>query len=42
MQIEKFEPDGTWIMPEMRFNKFPALFVDLRVEISRSALDTNV
>ena len=36
MQTEKFQPEGKWIMPSMRFNEFPALSNDPRVGISRS------
>ena len=25
MQTEKFQPEGTWIMPDTRFSEFPAL-----------------
>ena len=31
MQTEKFQPEGKQIMPEMKLNEFPALFVDPRV-----------
>ena len=27
--MEKFQPEGKWIMPESRFSAFPALSVDL-------------
>ena len=40
MQTE-IPTEGTGIMREMRFNKFPALSVDPRVEISRSASETD-
>ena len=30
MKTEKSQPDGKWIMPEMRFTEFPALSVDPR------------
>ena len=33
---------GLRTMPETRFTNFPALCVDQRVEISRSALETDV
>ena len=46
MQIEKSQPDGKpdgkWIMPETRFRHFPALSVDLRFKVSRSASEINV
>ena len=48
MQTEKSQPnreiltEGKQIMPEMRFTPFPALSVDPRVGISRSALKTNI
>ena len=35
MQIEKSQPEGKQIMPEMRFTKFPALSIDPRVGISQ-------
>ena len=41
MQTEKSQPEGKWIMPETRFTKFLALSVDPRVEISRSASETD-
>ena len=41
MQTEKTQPEGKQIMLEMRFTKFPALSVDPRVGISRSASETN-
>ena len=37
MQTEKSQPEGTRIMPETRFTEYPALPIDLRVGISRSA-----
>ena len=37
IQAEKSQPEGEWIMPDTRFTEFPALFVDPRVRISRSA-----
>ena len=42
MQTEKSQPKGKWIMPETRFTEFPALSVDPRVWISRSASETDV
>ena len=42
MQTEKSQPEGKLIMPETRFTSFPALFVDPRVGISRSAAETDV
>ena len=42
MQTEKSQPEGKRIMPETRFTVFPALSVDSRVGISRSALETDV
>ena len=42
MQKEKSQPEGKRIMPETRFTEFPALSVDPRVGISRSASETNV
>ena len=41
MQIEKSQPEGTRIKPEARFTEFPALSVDPRVGISRSASETD-
>ena len=41
MQIEKSQPDGKWIKPETMFTEFPALSIDPRVGISRSALETS-
>ena len=38
---EKSQPEGKRIMPQTRFTEFPALFVDPRVGIFRSALETN-
>ena len=40
MQTEKSQPEGKQIMPNTRF-EFPALSVDQRVEISRSASETD-
>ena len=42
MQIEKSQPEGERIMLETRFTEFPALSVDPRVGISRSAPETDV
>ena len=42
MQTEKYQPEGKRIMPETRLTEFPALSVDPRVEISRSASETDV
>ena len=42
MQIEKSQPEGEWIMLEMRFTKFPALSINLRVGISLPALEIDV
>ena len=41
MQTEKSQPEGKRIMPETRFTEFPALSVDPRVGISRSASGTD-
>ena len=41
-QTEKNQPEGKRIMPETRVPEFPALSVDPRVGISRSASETNV
>ena len=41
MQTEKSKPEGKRIMPETRFTDFPALSVDSRVGISRSASKTD-
>ena len=41
MQTEKFQPEGKRMMPETRFTSFPALSVDPRVGISRSASKTD-
>ena len=41
MQTKKSQLEGTRIMPETKFTKFPALSVDLRVGISRSASETD-
>ena len=45
MKTEKFQPEGKRdkrIMPETRFTVFPALSVDPRVGISRSAFEIDV
>ena len=41
MQAEKSQPEGKRIMPQTRFTEFPALSVDPRVGISRSASETD-
>ena len=41
MQIEKLQPEGKRIVPETRFTVFPALSVDPRVGIYRSASETD-
>ena len=41
MQTEKSQFEGERIMPETRFTEFPALSVDSRVGISRSASETD-
>ena len=41
-QVEKSQPEGKRNMSETRFSKFPALSVDPRVGISRSASETDV
>ena len=41
MQTKKSQPEGKRIMSEMRFTEFPALSVDLRVGISRSASESD-
>ena len=41
-EAEKSEPKGKRIMPETSFTEFPALSVDPRVGISRSASETDV
>ena len=41
MQTEKFQPEGKRIMPETRFNEFPALSVNPRFGISRSPSETD-
>ena len=42
METEKSQPEGKRKMPGTRFNEFPALSVDPRVEISRSASETGL
>ena len=42
MQTEKSQPEGKRLMPETRFTEFPALSIDPRVVISRSASETDV
>ena len=41
MQSEKSKPEGKLIILETRFTKFPALSIDPRVGISRSASETD-
>ena len=41
MQTEKSLPEGKRIMPKTRFTECPALSVDSRVGISRSASEAN-
>ena len=41
MQTKKSQPEGKRIMPETRFTSFPALYVDPKVGISQSALETD-
>ena len=41
MQSKKFQPEGKQIMPETRFTMFPAISVNLRVGMSRSASETD-
>ena len=41
MKTAKSQPEGERMMPETRFTEFPALSVDLRVGISRSASETD-
>ena len=41
IQTEKSQPEGKWIMPEMRFTEFPELSADPRVGISQSASETD-
>ena len=42
MQTKKSQPSGQRIMSETRFTEFPALSVDPRVWISRSASETDI
>ena len=42
MQIEKSQPKGKRIMPELRFTLFPALSIDPRIRISRSVSEFDV
>ena len=42
MLAEKTQPEGEPIMPEKMFTEFPALSVDPRIAISRSASETDV
>ena len=42
MQTEISQPEGKRIMPETKFTEFPALFVDPRVGVSRSASETDI
>ena len=42
MQTEKSQTEGKRIMPQTRFTEFPALSVDPKVGISRSASETDV
>ena len=41
-QTETSQPEGKRIIPERKFTEFPALPVDPRVLISRSASETDV
>ena len=41
MQTKKSQPEGQQIMPEMRFTEFPALSVDPRSRMSRSASEAD-
>ena len=41
MQTEKSQPNAKQIKPETRFTEFPALSINLRVGISRSASETD-
>ena len=40
MQIENSQPESKRIMPETKFTEFPALSVNMRVGIYRSASET--
>ena len=42
IQTEKSQPEGERLRPETRFTYFPALSIDPRVGVSRSASETNV
>ena len=42
MQTEKSQAEGKWIMPKTRFTGFPALSIDGRIGISRSASQIDV
>ena len=42
MQVEKTQPEGKRIIPEISFTEFPAISVDPRVGISRSASEIDV
>ena len=42
MQTEKSQLEGLGIIPETRVTEFPALSVDPRVGISRSASETDI
>ena len=42
MQTKKSQPESKQIMSETRFAEFPALSIDRRVWISRSASETDV
>ena len=39
---EVYQPEGEWIMSKTRYTEFPALSVDPKVVISRSASETDV
>ena len=40
--VEKSQPEGKQIMPKMRFTELPAVSIDPRVGISRSASEADV
>ena len=42
MQTEKSQPEDQLMLPETKFTKFPALSIDPRVGISRSASERDV
>ena len=42
MQTENSQPEGKRIMPKMRFIELPAVSIDPRVGISRSASEAEV